>query len=426
MPAPLSRFALVALTLSFAAVAPLAIAPPAFAQAFGDDEDEFEADVLDFQPAEPPGFSMRNVFAPFTSIFLGGPSYWYDERELVIDSTPSGAIVELFYIRSNFQKMYERTETPVTVILPPRIRSLARDALRIRAIVPGHRQVETVRKVHTRETEIIFDLEPLPNQLTAVSHRYFSGRGSLTFLTKEVLSPRLQQQEDSFAVFMAETGMGEGIERALGSIENSLISQTSGQQLGEDLAVRFTLRPGMSEHIDFRSRQAYDAVREVHIFAIDLVPADSGADSVQRALAALEKLRPSHVLDCALVFDDRMSELLDPGSLSRALEPRGEFTDRYVRAAMRRLGEILPRGEVQFRDGSVYRPKVPIELDASLSQAGGARGFLALLRSFTTMLDGEHGDEALRSLIAPSLDVHAFADVLERANTSEHACRTAR
>jgi hypothetical protein len=412
---------LVLLAVAFASLA----APVAYAQEY-DDDDEFEADVLDFQPAQPPGFSLRNVFAPLTSLFLGGPSYWYDERELVLDSTPSGAIVELFYIRSNFQKMYERTETPVTVILPSRIRSLDRDALRIRAIVPGHRQVETVLKIHTRETKIVFDLDPLPNQLTSVSHRYFSGRGSLTFLTKELLAPRLQQQEDSFAVFMAETGMAAGIEGALGTIENTLISESSGQQLGEDLAVRFTMRPGMSERVDFRSRQAYDAAREVHIFAIDLVPNDGGADSVQKALDALAKLRPSDVKGCALVFDDRMSELLDPGSLSRALEPRGEFTDRYIRAAMRRMGEVAPGGTVQFRDGSTYRPTVPIELDASLSQAGGARGFLALLRTFAKIIDGEHGDEALRSLIAPSLDVHSFADVLERANTSERSCLASR
>lgn len=414
---------LAALAALVAALCAVALAPVAFAQ---DDEDEFEPDVLDFQPAAPPGFSMRDVFAPITGLFLGGPSYWYDERELVIDSTPSGAIVELFYIRSNFQKMYERAETPVTVILPPRIRSLARDALRIRAIVPGHRQMEIVRKIHTRDTEIIFNFDPLPNQLTSVAHRYFSGRGSLTFLTKELLSPRLQQQDESFAIFMAETGMAEGVQEALGTIENSLIAESSGQQLGEDLAVRFTMRPGMGERVDFRSRQAYDAAREVHIFAIDLVPVDGGADSVQRALAALPKLRASHITGCALDFDERLRSQLDAGSLSRALEPRGEFTDRYVRAAMRRLGEVSPDGVVRFQDGSAYRPAVPIELDASLSQAGAARGFLALLRTFSILLDGEHGDEALRSLVAPELDVHAFGEVLDKAKETERKCLAAR
>ena len=79
------------------------------------------------RPVSPPrrrDWSPRNLFLPLTSPFVGGPGYWYDERELRIDTTPSGAIVDLFYIRSNFQKRYEQAETPVTVILPSRLASL--------------------------------------------------------------------------------------------------------------------------------------------------------------------------------------------------------------------------------------------------------------------------------------------------------------
>jgi len=388
-------------------------------------DDEFEPDVVDMQPESPANWSPRNLFAPLTSVFVGGMGYWYDARELQIDTTPSGGTVDLFYIRSNFQKLYEQAETPVTVLLPPRISSLDRDALRIRAFAPGHKQRTLTVKVHTRESEIVIDLDPLPNRLEAVSHRYFAGRGSLALLTKELLAPRLQQESQGFAVFLADSGMSSEADRSLSSIENAIVEESYGQQLGEDLAVRVAVRPEWADRIELRSRQSYDAARELHVFAIDLVPTDRGAAAVQRALAALSQLGPSDLSACALRFDERLREELDPGSLARALEPRGEFTDRYVRAAMRRMGEVTPGGVVSFTDGATYRPTVPIELEAALSQAGSAVGFLAFLRAFAEHFEGPHAVEALRSLVAPEQDVASFAERFEAAKAAELACRPA-
>jgi hypothetical protein len=381
-----------------------------------------EPEVVDMQPESPPSWSPRNLFMPLTSVFVGGAGYWYDERELVIDTTPSGALVDLFYIRSNFQKLYEQAETPVTVILPPRMESLERDALMIRALAPGHQQRSLTVKVHTRKKEIVLDLDPLPNRLEAVAHRYFAGRGSITFMTAELLEPRLQKRDDGFSVFLAEAGMSEAADATLSSIENALIEETFGQQLGEDLAVRVTLRAESADAIELRSRQAYDAARELHVFAIDLVPADAGAAAVEGALRALARIEASDLSPCSLRYDAELRGRLDAGALSRALEPRGEFTDRYVRAAMRRMGEVAPGGSVEFLDGSRYRPSVPIELDAALSQAGSAIGFLAILRAFSEHLEGEHAREALRSLIAPELDVAGFADRIEEARGAERSC----
>ena len=391
-----------------------------------EDDSEFEPDVVDMQPESPANWSPRNLYLPLTSVFVGGTGYWYDSRELVIDTTPSGAIVDLFYIRSNFQKIYEQAQTPVTVILPSRLDSLERDAMRIRALAPGYQQRSITIKVHTREKEIILDLDPLPNSLEAVAHRYFAGRGSLALMTRELLAPRLQREEEGFSVFLAESGMTDAAAASIESIENALVEQAFGQQLGEDLALRVTVREAHAETVELRSRQSYDAARELYVFAIDLVPKDGGAASVQGALAALAKLGSADLSDCALHFDATLREQLDAGSLSRALEPRGEFTDRYVRGAMRRMGEVAPGGEVNFVDGTRYRPTVPIELDAALSQAGSAIGFLAILRAFAEHFEGEHSVEALRSLIAPEEDVASFEAHVAVALAAEQECRSAR
>lgn len=387
-----------------------------------DEESAFEPDVVDMQPESPANWTPRNLFAPLTSIFVGGTGYWYDERELLVDTTPSGGTVDLFYIRSNFQKLYEQAETPVTVILPPRIESLDRDALRIRAFAPGYQQQLLSIKVHTRETELILDLDPLPNELEAVSHRYFADRGSIALLTQEMIAPRLQKESGGFAVFLSDSGLSEDADAALSSVNNAIVEESYGQQLGEDLAVRVLIRPAWQERIELRSRQSYDAARELHVFAIDLVPTDRGAAAVQGALDALAKVSPSDLSDCALRFDRAMRAELDPGSLARALEPRGEFTDRYVRGAMRRMGEVADGGVVTFTDGSTYRPEVPIELDAALSQAGSAVGFLSVLRSFTKHFEGAHAVEALRSLIAPEQGVDAFSARFEAARAVEATC----
>jgi hypothetical protein len=404
----------------------LVLALLAPAAALAEESVPLEPEVVDLRPESPAAWSPRNLLLPLTSLFVGGTGYWYDDRELLVDTTPSGAIVDLFYIRSNFQKRYEQAETPVKVILPSRLDSLSRDALRIRAFAPGHQQRSITLKVHTREEQVILDLDPLPNRLEAVAHRYFAGRGSLALLTRELVAPRLQKEPGGFAVFLAQSGMSDAAARSLEGVHDALVEESFGQQLGEDLAVRITLRPEQADAIELRSRQSYDAARELHVFAIDLVPSDGGARAVEAALAALARIGADDLSPCALRFDAELRSELDPGALSRALEPRGEFTDRYVRAAMRRMGEVARGGVVSFLDGSSYRPSVPIELDAALSQAGSAVGFLSVLRAFAEHLEGEHAVEALRSLIAPELDLDGFGERVERARAVERACLAAR
>jgi hypothetical protein len=213
---------------------------------------------------------------------------------------------------------------------------------------------------------------------------------------------------------------------ALDHMRSPLVEEVYAQQLGEDLLVKVSLTPAAMGTTEVRSRQQYNAARDLHEFVLELVPNDGGRNAVQHALDALASITTADITACALGFDGAMRKQLDPGALNRALAPQGAFTDRYVRAAMRRLGEVTPGGVVRFADGSKYSPAVAIELEVSLNQAAGAQGFLALLRTFVYHLENqEYQAETYRSLIAPELDSSTFDVVLDKANAAQASCLAA-
>jgi hypothetical protein len=188
--------------------------------------------------------------------------------------------------------------------------------------------------------------------------------------------------------------------------------------------VRVALAKGTSAtDLELRSRQSHDPIGDHYVFSLDFVPADGGARSVEEAQAALSRIRRQDVTGCALAFDSALRERLDPADLARALAPRGSFTDPYLRAAMRRLGEVSEGGRVTLLDGSQYAPSSPLELSAAASQAHQAVGYLALLRRFVELLEPEpQRAVALRSLVAPGVGAAEFEEILAAAEAAERAC----
>lgn len=402
----------------------LAVTSPLAVAQTSDEEDLADVEVIDMSPEDDPSFSMREAVTPIKSLF-GGSKKYYADRELLVETTPADGIVDLFYVRSGFQKRFEQAETPVIVQLPPRVKTGPRDSLTVRAFAEGYRQKRVTLKADTKQQKLVIDLEPLPNLLEGVGHRYFAGRASLTFLTKEPLQFRLQEADDGFTVILTETANTKSANAALEGARSPLVEEVYAQQLGEDLVVRVSLaESALDGKMVPRTRESYEAARDLHAFVIDLTPADGGAEAVGRALDALDGIGPDDVAGCALEFDGSLHQSLDLGALNRALTPKGSFTDPYLRAAMRRLGEVSPDGIVRFASGAQYRPAVPIELEAALSQAGEAMGFLALLRQFVINVEGpEYADETLRSLIAPELEPEVFVGALREAREVEEGCR---
>jgi hypothetical protein len=382
------------------------------------------AEVVELIPEDRPSWSATNLFAPITGLFLGGPGYWYAARRIEIETTPPGAVLDLFYVRSNFQKGYEQTDAPATVVLPSRIEAGPRDSLMIRALLDGYRQREVHVRVRSREKKVHIELEPLANALIAMTHSTFAGRTTLTFVTKEALTFRLQEASDGFTVVLTSTGRAPGSEDTLEGVRSSVLQSVKAQQLGEDLVVRVSLtEAARARGLETRSRQAFDPIRGLYTFALDLVPPEDGTTPVQRAQAALQRIRPEAVGGCAREFDVALRGQLDASALARALTPRGGFADPYLRAALKRLGELSPDGELVLVDGTRYRASVPIELSAAASQAAEVEGYLAMLRSFVTELEpAPDRRESLRGLIAPELGVARFDAAMEGAELREQQC----
>ena len=115
-------------------------------------------DVVELIPDEPPAWTPNNLFAPITGFFLGGgPGYWYSKRVVEIETTPPGAVLDLFYVRRNFQKRYEQADAPVRVILPSRIEATDRGTEREGVRVWGALGVgATKMKIHKRAIRELF------------------------------------------------------------------------------------------------------------------------------------------------------------------------------------------------------------------------------------------------------------------------------
>jgi hypothetical protein len=382
-----------------------------------------EREIVDLIPEERASWEAGNLFGPVASLFRGGPGHWYGKRSLEVETTPPGAVLDLFYVRASFQKRYEQAEAPATIVLPPRAEAGPRDSVTIRALADGYRQAEVHVRVRSGRSKVTIDLEPLPNALLAVTHTYFAGRAALAFLTQEAPAFRLQKGSDGFAVVLAETATTPEAEEAIEGVKSALITSLRARQLGEDLLLQVALSDEVREEVEVRSRQSHDPVRELHSFALDFVPPDHGVGAVRRARAALGRIRAGHVAGCAETFEEALRQQLDLAVLSRALAPKGAFTDPFLRAAIRRLGEVSPDGLVFLLDGSSYRIAAPIELAAAVSRAAEAVGYLALLRQLVAELEPEtYRRQTLRGLIAPEVANSRFDAILDGAEKRERGC----
>jgi hypothetical protein len=376
-------------------------------------------------PQDRAGWSLTNVFAPITGLFLGGPGYWYDARRIEVETVPTGALLDLFYVRRGFQKRFEQAESPVTVLLPSRIEAGPRDSLVVRAALDGYRYGEVSVKIRSRETRIEIQLAPVPNSLVAFSHVSLAGRATLEFLTRAPIAFRLQQGPAGPSLILPQTAALAEARGSLEGVRSALVAGLTPQQLGEDLVVRIELTDLARNGYELRSRQGQDPARGLHSFAVDLVPRDAGAGAVERAREALARIGPADVAGCAVDFDEALRAGLELESLARALAPRGAFTDPFLRAALRRLGEVSPGGAIELTDGTRYRPSLPLELAAAASEPAQAKGYLALLRRFVAELEpADHRVEALHGLVAPELPRPAFDATFAEALARERACRS--
>jgi hypothetical protein len=380
-------------------------------------------EIIELIPAKRSSWTIERLFAPITGLFRGGPSYWYGERSIEIDTRPPGASLDLFYVRENIQQRFERAESPILLRLPTRIDAGPRDSVAIRAILDGHLHQEVQLEVRSRETQLTIELAPLPNRLEAMTHTHLSRRGSLKFLTSEEVRFRLQKMSDGFSIALTATGHSEGAFETMRRVSSDNIKSLRAEQLGEDLVVRVQLHDTTRNKLDMRSTQGYDAARELHQFTVEFVPVEGNAAVLARSGDALNRIQRLDVFGCALDFDRSTRSQLDSEALSRALAPSSSFLDRHLRLALQRLGELSPDGLITLIDGSKFRPSITIDLAAASAQSAEAIGFLSLLRAFIGKLEpSEYRRNALRGVIAPELDSEHFDAIIEVAEDLERRC----
>ncbi len=384
-----------------------------------------EREVVDLIPAQRAGWTIGRLFAPITGLFMGGPSYWYGERTLEIDTDPPGASLDLFYVRENIQQRFERARAPALLQLPTRIDAGRRDSILVRAMLDGYLHQEVTIGVRSRENQVTIALEPLPNRLESMTHTFLSRRESLKFLTSEAAQFRVHEMSDGFSVVLTKTGHSQSAAESTRVVSSDDVKLLRAEQLGEDLVVRVQLQGSDPGGLDLRSTRGYDAVRELHHFSVELVPSEGNAAVLARSEAALNRIQREDVFGCALDFDRSMRAQLDPAALSRALVSASGFLDPHLRLALRRLGELSPDGLITLVDGSKYHASEPLDLAAARTQSAEAIGFLSLLRAFIAELEPpEHRRGALRGAIAPELDRERFDASVAVAEELERSCST--
>ena len=393
---------LVALTL----LAPL----PATAQ----DRPDPDLVEIEFIPAEPVDWGIRNVGALITAPFLGW-SYWYAPGSVRIETVPAHARLELFYIRANFQKLFRRADPPVRLALPSRIMTTGRDALTVRVAADGYKTHEYTYDVTEVPPQLVLELEPLPNALTFLALTDLANRTTLTFRTDEEPEFRITRarEQPGFTLSLRETA------NALESHEplsGGRVKRLEVTPVGEDLLIRIETH---GEDSEARSKLGYDPIRKQHVFRLELLDPGArmpSAGSVRRELEAISMLRDD---PCLEALARALREGLEEGVIERAHRASGGIADLYRRQAMLRLGRA-DRGRVRTGSGETLRTGSPLELELALQGAADVKGYLGLLGALARRQPDP--ETALRSLIAPELRPSEFAPVYARAERARLAC----
>jgi hypothetical protein len=374
-----------------------------------------EPDKVKLVPQESVDWGLRNVGAGFTAVF-GMYNYWYKDNSVRIETVPADARIQLYYIRSNFQKLFVRAESPVEVQLPPRIQTTPKDVMIVRVAANGFKTRESTFRVGDVPDKLVFQLAALPNSLTFLGHTHLAGRTSLSLRTTKEADFRVIKSRSfpGFTLSLSETADAlAGSEPPSGG----LVALTEVSQLGEDLVVRIETR---GHDFEVRSKHSYDAIRDEHVYTFDMTAKGTRIPSFDQVRRELDGVHYSPSDPCDRTFEAALREQLEAEQIARALRPSGSIADLYRKEAMKRLGR-LDRGSVQTLSGETLRTGSPIELEMALQSAGSVNGYLGLLGAFSrTRADPEL---ALRSLIAPELSAGEFGEIYRVAHTAWSSCR---
>ena len=228
---------------------------------------EGELERIELMPEEKAGWGPRNVAAAITSL-LTGPSYWYKDKELLIETVPANAQLALYFIRSNFQKRFERGVAPVAVVTPRRIHATDRDVVVVRAQLAGYLVAERKFRVFDLPEKVLIRLDPLPNSLVFLGQTHIAGRSTITLRTSEEPEIRITRPRGTNGFSLALTQTANRLDKPPGA-GSGHVEQIHVNQLGEDLVVHvMTRRPDL----EVRQKASYDPIRKEHTYVLEVMP----------------------------------------------------------------------------------------------------------------------------------------------------------
>jgi hypothetical protein len=369
---------------------------------------------VDLTPTERAAWTPKNLGIGVTSV-LGGWSYWYNEREIQIDTVPSNANLKLYYIRSNFQKRFEESHSPALVKIPPRVDMTYRDAVRFSAIADGYLSQDQSFEAQKVPDHVVIQLQVLPNSLVALNHTEFGGRTSLVLKTTQPPDVRMSKNTSlrGFQIALTKTAVKLDAKSQKGA---GHVTQLDAIQLGEDTIVRVETD---SPDLEVRSRQSYDAIQQQHVYVFDIVAPGTVAPSDGQIRARLDSLGWTPDERCDDRFGAVLREKVGDAELADAFRPSGELTDLYRKEAMLRLGRYH-EGTVKTDAGETLRTGNPLELALALQSAPRVKGYLALLGALARTEPAPA--DALRTLVAPTRSSADFAPTWAAAEATRQDC----
>jgi hypothetical protein len=383
------------------------LALPAVAQ-------EGEPEEVDLTPEENVGWSPRNVGAGISTL-VTGPSFWYAQKRTRVDTVPADAMLALYYIRSNFQKRFERAVAPVVIVGPSRIEATSRDVIAVRAAAQGYLTKEFKYRLFEAPEHVLLELEPLPNSLVFLGFTHLAGRSTITLRTTEEPEIRVSKGRGADGFTLALTQTATKLESQPGTASGHL-KGIAVEQLGEDLVVRVTTR---APDLEVRSKSSYDPIRKEHLYSIDVVRKGSRSPNNMQVRGEIERVGFTRGNPCEEAFSSELRRQLDQQMLARAFRPTGGVAWFYQREAMLRLGR-LDSGKVETLGGEKFRTGSPIELALALQSASTVRDYLALLGAIARSQPDP--PEFLRALLAPEMTPEEFAPIYSAATRERATC----
>ena len=368
---------------------------------------------VDLVPNERAAWTPKNMAIGVSSV-LGGWKYWYEDRKIQVETVPAEAELSLYYLRSNFQKKFERAESPATVTLPPRVDMTERDAVKFHAFANGYLAAEQSFDAQKVPDRVVLELHALPNNLVFMGHTELAGRTTLTIRTTEQPEVRMSKNTSlvGFQIALTKTAMKlEGKPPTGGGHLKSL----DAVQVGEDAIVRVGTDAG---NLEVRSKQSFDPVRQQYAYVFDIVTPGAVAPSDAQIRATLDGL-PFTPSACDQRYAAVLRDKVGDAELADAFRPSGELADLYRKEAMMRLGRFQ-QGTVKTDAGETLHTGSSLELALAMQSAARVDGYLALLGALAR--SEPQPANALRSLVAPGRTPDDFDPIYDAAENARKDC----